>query len=75
MYTIDYDVVRERLAKVISNSGKSQRQLAREAGVHYTHINSYMNGKGRPGLLTLVRLCRVLDTSLDVIVLGRKIGA
>lgn len=67
---------RARIAKNIQNAlnerGWSQRELSRKAEVTLSVVNCILTCNGDPSLLTLMRIAKVLDTSIDDLVYSRS---
>lgn len=56
-----------RLAEVILQSGKTQKQIAKLVGVGQSVISQYTSRKKMPSLYTFALICKVLDVSSDYI--------
>jgi transcriptional regulator with XRE-family HTH domain len=54
-----------RLREWREKRGLSLRKLAELSGVHYVMIARLQTGQGDPQLSTLLKLCRVLDITLN----------
>lgn len=46
-------------------AGKTQEQVANEAGMHITQYNGYERGRSRPAPTTLAKLADALATTVD----------
>ena len=57
--------ISKKLKFEIENSGKKKADIARELGVDHTNISAYANGRAFPSLITLKKLCRVLDCTYE----------
>lgn len=53
----------------------SQGQLAKKAGIDTQRISKYERGVSSPPLETLVKIARVLEVSLDYLLVGKSYGA
>ncbi|MCW4117030.1 helix-turn-helix domain-containing protein [Aurantimonas sp. MSK8Z-1] len=56
--------LRERRQKL----GKTQDQVARDAGMHVTQYNGYERGRSTPASATLVRIAVALETSVQALI-------
>ena len=63
----------KNLKKKMDEHGYSQRTLGEAVGVYRSNISFYLNGKFWPSIPVFVRLCEVLETSIDEL-LGAKSG-
>jgi transcriptional regulator with XRE-family HTH domain len=61
----------ERLHRYREDRGLSQRQLALQAGVAPAQMSRYERGLGLPGADTLVSIAKVLQVSLDTLLMGK----
>ena len=60
--------VNKHLLKSIRNgTGKTQKQVAEEVGVHVMQYSRYERGVETPGLVIAQKIAKSLDTPLDVI--------
>ena len=59
--------IKERIAKELIESGKSQNQIAKAIGVKQPTINEYIKGKSAPALDTLAKICKYLDLDANYI--------
>ena len=70
--------IRDRFAKAVYSkrveNGWTQGELALMSGTSRPSIIHYENRKSSPNLLMAVKLCSVLDLSLDEIFFGKKSG-
>ena len=64
-----YQAIRRRLTKLQGN--RSQRQFARDVGIHQQNLNSYLRDERHPGVMQLVKIARAHRLSLNWLVLGR----
>ena len=54
-----------KLKKLLSDSGKSLKQVSVDAGVPLSTIKSILNGQSRnPGVVTIKKICAALGISL-----------
>lgn len=67
---------RERIAKNIQSAlnerGWSQRELSRKADVTLSVVNCILTCSGDPSLLTLMRISKALDSTIDDLVYNRQ---
>lgn len=68
---VSAEIIRERLAEAIRQSGMTQTELADKVGIKQPTIGQYLSGRAMPALDTFANLCRILDVSSDEI-LGLK---
>lgn len=59
--------IQKRLRKAISESGLSQKEIAKLTGVNASTISKYMRLNKFPALDTFALLCKALDVSSDEI--------
>ena len=64
---MDLKSIQIRLRESISQSGLSQKQIAKEIGVSPQTISKYMKKDIFPALDTLAKLCKLLDIKSDSI--------
>lgn len=64
---MDLKSIQIRLRESISQSGLSQKQIAKEMGVSPQTISKYMKKDIFPALDTLAKLCKLLDIKSDYI--------
>ena len=64
---MDLKSIQIRLRESISQSGLSQKQIAKEIGVSPQTISKYMKKDIFPALDTLAKLCNLLDIKSDYI--------
>jgi transcriptional regulator with XRE-family HTH domain len=55
----------ERLRGLIRESGMKIVEVADMCGIHASTLSTYLSGRKRPCLWTLVRICHVLGVTLD----------
>jgi transcriptional regulator with XRE-family HTH domain len=58
----------EKLKKMMQRSRFSQSRLAREIGTYQSVVNRWINGKGEPSLQQLLKMARLLGTSMEYLV-------
>jgi len=63
--------IRKRLVESIKQSGLTQTAIAKQAGLSVSMLTDYKNRGKMPSVVTLAKLCEVLDISADEI-LGHK---
>ncbi len=63
--------IKENLKREIETSPKSKSQIAQEVGISKPTLSQYLSGRILPTVVTLAKLCDVLDCSADDI-LGIK---
>jgi transcriptional regulator with XRE-family HTH domain len=56
--------IKDRLRAARTAIGKTQEQVASEAGMNITQYNGYERGRSRPSLATLERLASALDATV-----------
>ena len=59
--------ITENLKREITYSTKSKSQIAKEVGIKAPTLSQYLSGRVQPSLMTLTKLCQVLDISADEI--------
>lgn len=62
----------ERLDKLIYDSGINCTELARKIGVDRRAIYTYRNGECTPNLVIFCRICTVLHTTSNYLLLGKE---
>lgn len=55
----------ERFNELVTISGKTQVQIAKEINVSKQCVTDYKSGKSMPSLETLFLICKCLETSAD----------
>lgn len=68
---ITIETIQLRLREAISNSGMTQKEIAKAINVSTGTISKYMRIDKYPSIDTFANLCKVLDVSADEI-LGLK---
>jgi len=66
----EWERLTKNIALMVSASPKSKKQIALEAGIAPTTLSQYCYGKVYPSVVTLKKLCQVLDCNYEDI-LGR----
>ncbi len=61
-----------KLRDLRKQSKLTQDELANKVGLHGRHIGKYENGQVMPNTDTLIRIAKVLDVSLDYLVLDAE---
>ena len=64
---MDLKEIQQRLRIAIKQSGKQQKDIAKEIGVSSQTVSKYMRADIFPALDTLAKLCIALDVSADYI--------
>ena len=67
---MDYIGMGKRIALLRREKHLTQKELAEIVGVGDKHISSLETAKSIPSIEVLVKICKVLDSSLDYIVWG-----
>lgn len=62
----------KNLKKYLAEKGMTQTQLANELGIKQPTINSWINKGINPELEKVIRIAKILDVTLDELVLGRR---
>ena len=60
----------ERLSNLLSESGMSQRELAKEINIDETALSKYVSGARKPRMDILVNIARVLAVSVEYLATG-----
>lgn len=68
------EIISENIRKEIENSGLKKSDIATALSVSRATISQYISGRAQPSLMTLSRLCAVLDCSADDILNIKKQG-
>lgn len=55
------------LKRIIAVKGIRQKDIADALGVSQGSITNWLSGRNTPDLVTLIRLCRLLDVPLDTV--------
>lgn len=63
--------IQKRLREEITNSGLSQKEIAKKLGINPSTVSKYTRLDVFPALDTFAQLCKILDVSADYI-LGLK---
>lgn len=61
-----------RLNRLIAESGLTHSQIGEMVGRERKTISAYRNGTGVPDAVILVKLCAVLHTTPNYLLLGRE---
>lgn len=67
MYTPDFTEIGKKLRSRRLELGLTQEEVADEANVNVSHISNIENNKVKVSLSLLIRLCQILDTTIDYI--------
>jgi transcriptional regulator with XRE-family HTH domain len=59
-----------RLKVLRKQKGWTQKELANQLDIRYSHLNKYENGMHAPPLEKLTQLADIFDVSLDYLVMG-----
>ena len=57
--------ITKNLGTLIKTSGKTQTEIAHEIGIKHQVVSEYVTGKSYPSLVTLKKLCQVLDCNYE----------
>ena len=60
----------ERLSNLLSESGMSQRELAKEINIDEAALSKYVSGVRKPRMDILVNIARVLAVSVEYLATG-----
>ncbi len=67
----DYEeIIKTNLKNEIENNAKTKSQIAKEVGISKPTLSQYISGRALPTIVTLAKLCDVLDCSADDIIKG-----
>ncbi len=70
--SIDYSIVGRRIAKCRKEMGLRQFEVAEKIGVNDKHISNIETGRCAPSLELIMKLCDVLQTTPNDILLGTE---
>lgn len=59
----------EKLKQARKNLGWSQDDLGQKVGIHGRHVGKYENGRAMPNAETIIRIAKILDVSIDYLLL------
>ena len=62
-----------RLKELRKQKGWTQKQLANQLNVRYSHLNKYESGMHIPPIERLIQLANIFEVSLDYLVMGTPI--
>lgn len=62
---IDYNIFRTRLKQLISNSGKTSRNIAIDIGIAIPSLSRYASGERKPDLEYVVRIAQYFNVSVE----------
>lgn len=57
-----------KLKKILEERGVKQSNLAKKLGVSTVSLSNWSTGKSNPSLVTVVRICQILDITIDELV-------
>jgi len=57
-----------KLKKILEERGVKQSNLAKKLGVSTVSLSNWSTGKSNPSLVTVVRICQILDITIDQLV-------
>lgn len=60
----------KRLKELRKQKSWTQKELANQIDIRYSHLNKYENGMHAPPLEKLIQLADIFDISLDYLVIG-----
>ncbi len=63
----------KRLKELRKQKGWTQKQLANQLDIRFSHLNKYESGMHIPPIEKLVQLADIFDVSLDYLVMGLPI--
>ena len=66
---IDYKAIGKRLKAARTTKGMKQEDVANILDTTQSYISGIENGANKPGLATLIKLCRIYEVSFDYILL------
>ena len=69
---ISIEQIQTKLREAIAQSGKTQKEIAKQLGVSQPTISKYMCQNKYPSIDTLANLCEILDVSADDILCLKK---
>lgn len=67
MYEPDFKIIGEKLRERRKFLGMTQEQVADAANVNVSHISNIEHNKVKISLSLLIRICQILDTTVDYI--------
>ena len=62
----------ERIKQAIDKSGKSQRQIARDAGITAATISRYISGERMPNAAIILKLAKACGASIEWLLTGEE---
>lgn len=67
MYEPDFEKIAARLRARRKEIGMTQEEVAEAANVNVSHISNIENNRVKISLSLLIRVCQILDTTVDYI--------
>ena len=64
---VTLDKIQKALAEALKQRTITQEELARKIGVNQSMVSHYITGRSMPALVTLSRICTVLDLDANEI--------
>ncbi len=61
---VDMNEIRSRILAAMAENGMSRRELSERAGLGESAVRDLLTRTENPGILTLAKICDVLDLSL-----------
>jgi len=61
----EWEQLTKNIAAVVKTSPKNKKQIAQEVGIAPTTLSQYCYGKVYPSVITLKKLCQVLDCNYE----------
>lgn len=74
MYEPDFKKIGEKIRDRRKSLGMTQEQLADAVNVNVSHISNIEHNKVKISLALLIRVCQVLDTTIDYILMDEFPG-
>lgn len=62
------NIFADNLASILEDTGMSQAQLAREAGLSVSRINDYINKNATPSIFAVINIAYALDMDVSELV-------
>lgn len=60
----------DRLKKTLKDRGMTQKILALECGIDECAVSHYVHSTREPGFYCLIKMCQVLNVSIDYLLTG-----
>ena len=61
----EWEKITGNLSVLINKSAKTKTQIASEVGIKSSTLSQYLSGRAFPSLVTLKKLCKVLDCDYE----------